>query len=262
MTRSLSSQKDADIKLAQRIDAGKSLGARRLRSRPELAAAQAEEERWSAYNLEVLRSVLRSPAFENEYLSSAVDIKRKGDSFPDLVEEFQVGVQHKINTLISIKERLDLMGSIQILDPNSVFLVHGHDAAREAVARFIENLGIKVIILDEQATRGRTIIEQFEKHSDVGFAVILLTPDDIGASLRSPSDLKPRARQNVIFELGYFCGSLGRSRVCALYKGELELPSDFMGILYLPLDNQGAWRLKLFKELSAAGMSVNPSSLI
>jgi hypothetical protein len=106
-----------------------------------------------------------------------------------------------------------------------VFVVHGHDeGTREAVARLLERLDFKPIILHEQANQGRTIIEKVEAHGDVAFAVILLTPDDEGCAAGSTPE--PRPRQNVLLELGYFIGRLGRGRVCALRRGEMELPTD------------------------------------
>lgn len=110
---------------------------------------------------------------------------------------------------------------------NDVFVVHGHDnAAKEALARFIDNQGLHAIILHEQTNEGRTIIEKFEDYSDVGYTVVLLTADDVGAPVSEPEALRPRARQNVIFELGFFVGKLGRKRVCVLYKESIERPSD------------------------------------
>jgi predicted nucleotide-binding protein len=137
-----------------------------------------------------------------------------------------------------------------------VFLVHGHHSApREAIARFLEKLDFEVIILHERPNQGRTIIEKFEASSDVGFAVILLTPDDLGGSARHA--LSPRARQNVILELGYFIGRLGRPRVCALKVGNIELPSDILGLVWEVFDDHGAWRQKLARELSAANYAVD-----
>jgi hypothetical protein len=119
-----------------------------------------------------------------------------------------------------------------------VFIVHGRDEApREAVARFLEKLGFEAIILHEQANKGRTVIEKVEAHGDVGFAVVLLTPDDEGCT--KGEEPGPRARQNVILELGYFIGRLGRERVCALKRGEVEIPSDFGGVVYEPFDSSG-----------------------
>jgi predicted nucleotide-binding protein len=137
-----------------------------------------------------------------------------------------------------------------------VFIVHGHDeGARESVARFLEQLKFDPIILHEQANQGRTIIEKIEAHGDVGFAVILLTPDDVG-SVRG-GDLQPRARQNVLLELGYFVGRLGRARVCALKRGDMEVPSDFGGVVYGPFDAGGAWKQALSRELQAAGFDID-----
>ena len=140
--------------------------------------------------------------------------------------------------------------------------MHGHDAeARESVARYIEKLGLEAIILHEQANQGRTIIEKVEHSSDVGFAVVLLTPDDVGKSLLE-QDLEPRARQNVLLELGYFIGRLQRSRVCALKKGKVSIPSDFAGVVWEELDEAGAWKTKLARELNAAGYKIDLSKLM
>lgn len=137
-----------------------------------------------------------------------------------------------------------------------VFIVHGHDeGAREAVARFLEKLDFQPIILHEQANQGRTIIEKIEAHGDVGFAVILLTPDDIGGLVGA--NPQPRARQNVLLELGFFIGRLGRSRVCALKRGDIEVPSDFGGVVYEPYDAGGGWKQALSRELQAAGFQVD-----
>lgn len=138
-----------------------------------------------------------------------------------------------------------------------VFVVHGHDeGAREAVARFLALLDFEPVILHEQPDRGRTIIEKVEDHGEVGFAVVLLTPDDLG-KIKGTSRATPRARQNVILELGYFIGRLGRNRVCALKRGELEIPSDFGGIVYKPFDNTGGWKQALGRELQMAGYAID-----
>jgi predicted nucleotide-binding protein len=140
---------------------------------------------------------------------------------------------------------------------DEVFIVHGQDtAAKVELARFIEHAGLKAIILHEQANAGRTINEKFEDHGgSAGFAVVLLTPDDVGG--RDAGNLKPRARQNVIGEMFWFAGKLGRKRVCALKKGDLEIPSDFAGVVYTEMDERGAWKQELLRELGAAGYKVD-----
>jgi len=137
-----------------------------------------------------------------------------------------------------------------------VFVVHGHDdAARETVARYLDRIGFEPVILHEQASGGRTIVEKIEANSEVSFAVVLLTPDDEG-SVRG-GETSPRARQNVILELGYFLGKLGRRNVCALTKGVIEIPSDFSGVVYVPLDDAGAWKSTLGRELQEAGHEID-----
>jgi len=142
-------------------------------------------------------------------------------------------------------------------DLHRVFIVHGHDEApRETVARFITTAGLEPVILHEQASLGMTIPEKLIANSNVGFAVVLLTPDDFGRS-KAETELNPRARQNVILELGYFVGHLGRDRVCALLKDTVEIPSDYMGVVYTPFDAGGGWKQALAKELQAAGYVVD-----
>ena len=148
-------------------------------------------------------------------------------------------------------------------DMKKVFVIHGRDeGAREMVAGFLKKLELKPVILSEQSSKGRTIIEKFEEHSEVGFAVALLTPDDTGSLKGARGKPNPRARQNVIFELGFFIGRLGRERVCALVKGEPEIPSDYSGVAYIPLDDSGGWKLSICRELKAAGYSVDVNRIV
>ncbi|MFZ2171799.1 MAG: nucleotide-binding protein [Methylococcaceae bacterium] len=158
------------------------------------------------------------------------------------------------------------LAASQILSSESrkVFVVHGHDnEAKESTARFLEKLGLQPIILHEQPSSGRTVIEKFESYaSDIAFAVVLLTPDDVGTVATSPANLKARARQNVVMELGYFMGRLGRVRVCALHKGGIELPSDYQGVLYIEMDIAGAWKGKLAQEFVQAKLPIELSGLL
>ncbi|UFS87295.1 nucleotide-binding protein [Bradyrhizobium daqingense] len=145
-----------------------------------------------------------------------------------------------------------------IVISDDVFIVHGRDeAAKETVARVIQRAGLKPVILHEQPNNGKTIIEKFEKHGTAaGFAVVIATPDDVGGlAVLPPAEpqLSPRARQNVIGEMFWFAGKLGRDRVCALVKGDIEMPSDFAGVVYTPMDPHGGWKGRLLQELNAAG---------
>jgi hypothetical protein len=138
-----------------------------------------------------------------------------------------------------------------------VFVVHGHDdGAKDSVDLVLRKQGLEPIILHQQANRGRTVIEKFEAYADVGFAVAILTPDDVGRASED-ADLRPRARQNVIFEMGFFFSALKRENVVALLGAGVEQPSDFTGIIYITLDRHRTWKQKLLRELHAAGYDID-----
>jgi predicted nucleotide-binding protein len=148
---------------------------------------------------------------------------------------------------------------------NKVFIVHGHDEAmKQAVARTLEKLDLEPVILHEKPNKGRTIIEKFSDYSDVSFAVVLLSPDDIGYSKEEgPNKSKSRARQNVILELGYFLGATHRERVLVLFKDEtnFEIPSDYTGVIFVAFDDPGRWQIDLIRELKACGFTIDANKL-
>jgi Predicted nucleotide-binding protein containing TIR-like domain len=171
-----------------------------------------------------------------------------------------------------LEERRDDLGSsMQVLEgssgiedvpvlPERIFVVHGRDGEpREAIARFLQLLGLEPVILHERPNKGRTLITKFhDEASDIGFAIILMTPDDVGGL--DGGEQKRRARQNVIFELGFFIGKLGGGRVAALIGNEVERPSDFEGVVYIPIESD--WRLPLCKELRAAGYNIDLNKVL
>ena len=160
----------------------------------------------------------------------------------------------------NIEEKVIIKNKKQ--NSNKIFIVHGRDdVAKLSVESFITTLGLEPIILHKQANEGKTIIEKIEAHSDVGFAIVLLTPDDEGR-LKGEEKLENRARQNVIFELGYFMGKLERKYVCGLCKEGFELPSDYHGITYIAKDKHCGWHNKLAKELKAAGIEFDEKKLL
>lgn len=142
-----------------------------------------------------------------------------------------------------------------------VFIVHGRDNLRRAsVARFVERLGMTAVILAEQADQGRTIIEKFEDHGNgADYAIVLMTPDDFGGM--SGNDSQPRARQNVVLELGYFMGRLERRRVTALVVGDVERPSDVDGILYVRWDDNEEWHRLVARNMKGIGLDVDMNRL-
>jgi predicted nucleotide-binding protein len=140
-----------------------------------------------------------------------------------------------------------------------VFIVHGRDnEAKQEVSRYIESLGIEVIILHEQASGGRTIIEKIEYYANEAFfALVLYTACDKGRGCHETKvPARNRARQNVIFEHGYLISKLGRKNVCALVKGEIETPNDISGIVYTDFDLAGAWKTEVKRELKECGYTI------
>jgi predicted nucleotide-binding protein len=185
-------------------------------------------------------------------LKSGISILKRLVRELELYEEYNQNLSH-----LSKKEKDH--------DKKKIFIVHGHDDfLRHEITSFLLGYGLSPIVLHEKSNSGQFIIEKIEKNSDVCFAIVLLTPDDEGRNTLSISDdqLKPRARQNVILELGYFMGKLGRQNVCAVLKQDIEKPSDCNGLLYLPYDSHGGWKLNLLRELKAAGIEITESEIM
>lgn len=219
---------------------------------------------------------------ESKYLSDLTDIHfypRAAPASPEYVsKQWNSGKNSLKNLLSTALEEVDLLEAAPESSPSDgktaagrkVFVVHGHDEAlKQLVARVLETLDLQPIILHEQPNRGRTIIEKFEDYSDVAFAVVLLTPDDIGyESQEGVEKARPRARQNVVLELGFFLGKLGRAHVAALYKPAqgkstpMELPTDYDGVLFLPIDKAGKWKFNLAQELQECGIDADANKLL
>ena len=142
------------------------------------------------------------------------------------------------------------------VNSKSIFIVHGHDEhMKMAASNFVRKIGFNPIILHEQPDGGNTIIEKFQEYSDVAFAIILYSPDD------EMKNDKKRARQNVVFEHGFFIGKFGRNRVVALMKDadDIEKPSDLQGVLYKPFDTN--WELAVAKEMKHSGLDIDLNKL-
>ena len=198
------------------------------------------------------------PRLPSEWGEHQTPYNPEGEKVEDIRERIKILRQIRENLAMCLEEAAPSVASPQSqVRGNKIFLVHGHDSARKhEVADFLLKVtGERPIILHKQADEGRVTIEKFEDAaSDVGFAVVLMTADDEGnAKGESP---KPRARQNVVFELGYFAHALGRKRICALYEKGVELPSDYQGVLYIEIGKDN-WLLNLAKEIKAAGFQAD-----
>jgi predicted nucleotide-binding protein len=235
----------------------------RFQSHEQMEHYKQEAKKWREYNRELLKRLFTNDSLEREYRSGGVGVLTFDEA--SAFREFRENIDWDIQNLESIAARLELIPEptarpdptpatrSSTLDVTKVFVVQGHDGAPKAeVARFVERLGFEAIILHERPNKGRPLITKFrEEAAGVGFAVVLMTPDDAGKA-KDAADLNVRARQNVVFELGFFIGKLGPERVAALIKGDIELPSDYDGVVYISLDRED-WQSKLGTELQDAG---------
>lgn len=264
--------------ITSRIEVGESILKKPIQTYTELEEAKKEFNNWDDYNSELLKQ-----SFNNEYneYKKRYDTVNSfygfmGNGKENELDAFKDKVNNKISNLTQLISKVELLKSEvpdQVISKianvntneilsNDIFIVHGHNnEVKINVARTLDKLGLNPIILHEQANAGKTIIEKFEEHSNVGFAVVLLTDDDLGKSIKD-EDLKQRARQNVILELGYFIGKLGRNKVCPLYMKGVELPSDLYGLLYIEIDSTEHWKIKLAKELKAVGYEIDVNKII
>lgn len=193
----------------------------------------------------------------------------ESDDFGEVInDQVLADVADKVDEKVDAGKTLKRSSAAKLKkSKRAVFIVHGHDdGLKNTVARFITDCKLDPIILHEQVNQGRTLIEKFEYHSDVGFAIILYTPCDLGAAVaelesvdgtKQLEKLKGRARQNVIFEHGYFIGRLGRENVCAIIRKGVEQPSDLSGIVYIAHDQADAWKVALMNELTASGYEID-----
>ena len=263
----LVSGKEARKKIQDRIDKGQELHDWQIGSKDELDKVKAEFKKWSSYNRRLLLKLFDDSSIADECGPLPFVGAWTNATLNDKVGWYQRDVSYEVTKLEGIRDQLELFDEPEAALPhtlgNDIFIVHGRDhGPKETVARFLEKLGLKATILHEQPSAGQTIIEKLEKYArNAGFAIVLLTPDDIGALKDGiENESKPRARQNVVFELGYFIGKLGRDRVCPLFKGKIENPSDIDGVIYVPMNGED-WKLKLGQEMKNAGFPVDMNKI-
>jgi predicted nucleotide-binding protein len=219
---------------------------------------------WYDGTIDALDAAFASKAsnyFSTESGFQFVYIMNKGRQFRGANFDRTEGILNRMIGWLDTPEK-PAFSAIELKQSNKVFIVHGHDEKRLLeVKEILKSQNLIPVVLKDEPNGGATIIEKFEKNSDVGFAVVLVTADDVGSIKSDPKNLNHRARQNVILELGYFIGRLTRARICALNDSEVELPSDIHGVIYTRLDSGGAWRYSLLDELKHAGFPIDKNKL-
>ena len=259
--------------LQERIDRGEDLQDRPVNSAKGYEQFDSGQKRWHDRNQKYLESAFDSKVVVDKYTTltnpppaSVVAVRESSVPFTNkqIISHEKKWIREGLVFLEALLLHLEWMPEASQQSSVSqhefgeeVFIVHGHDeAAKQSVARFVEQLELKAVILHEQPNQGKTGIEKLEDNArNAGFAIILLTPDNIGSTQHDSSNPRPRARQNVVLELGYFCGKLGRDRVMILNTEGVEAPSNFAGVVYTSLI--GSWRIEIARELRKAGLPVD-----
>lgn len=277
----LISRDEAKSKLQERIQKGFEIKQSQITSREELDTANNEYSKWSSFNTELLKRIFTTDELSEEYSRwiSIGALTMHEPSLGEKISDLYKDIDREIHRIDSIIERLELIPLRSSSSPEittevnlphaqsktkKVFIVHGHDeVAKTSLEVFLHEIGLEPVVLHRQADEGLTVIEKFEKHSDVGYAFILLTPDEItyikSEQIKADNDREKefRARPNVIFEFGYFVGKLGRSRVCCLYTGGVSLPSDVGGMIYKKFTSSiEEVAYSIIKDLKASGYAI------
>ncbi|KHA71243.1 nucleic acid-binding protein [Pseudomonas chlororaphis] len=277
-----STRDETKSRLGERIEKGLELKQRKVDTRDAYELLLKDYQKWDAFNNELMKQLFNTDELAQEYSYSSIGVialyePTLGEKISDAFKR----IDNKIHRIDSILERIELIPLNETKIPNSipspdsisekqprtkkVFVVHGRDEiAKTSLEVFLHEIGLEPIVLHRQADEGMTIIEKFEKHSDVGYVFILLTPDEI--AYLTAEEIKPdlerkkefRARPNVIFEFGYFVGKFGRSRVCCLYTGNVSLPSDVNGIIYKSFEKSiEEVAYSIIKDLKASGYMIS-----
>ena len=279
-TELLISREEAKSKLEERIQKGLEIKKTPINTEETFNAVRNEFRKWDAFNNELLKRIFTTDELAEEYrhwIGVGVRMLRE-PHLDEKIDKLHKDIDGKIHRIDSIIERLELIPLIeayqdlnlsvastpQPLRTNKVFIVHGHDeVSKNSLEVFLREIGLEPVVLHRQADEGLTVIEKFEKHSDVGYAFILLTPDEIAYlkseehKIDSERRKEYRARPNVIFEFGFFVGKLGRSKVCCLYTGEVTLPSDVSGMIYKKYNSSiEEVAYSIIKDLKASGYAI------
>ena len=261
---------EAQSLVDEQLRRGQGIRDREITDRAALGDTRRDYSTWVEYNRDLLRMILSTGEVAEDFARSVRLVGWGGNTdLTEDVKDLRIDIGAHLRRLESVRERLPLYGgdtatatprtTSQVANGRRVFVVHGHDhATLDRVVRLLSDLDLEPVVLRDQPNEGRTIIEKFEAHADVTYAIVLMTGDDLGGVANARrEEMRLRARQNVVLELGFFIGRLTRRRVAALVERDVERPSDIDGVLYVPLDDSGIWRLALAKEMKAAGLPVD-----
>ena len=239
----------------------------------EIEQFKNEFYKWSDYNSELLKQAFDNPdnEYRKEYDKTGITILM-GDE--DVMEDYHKKINKRIAVLDRLITFLPLLPKVETtynvqkenkteVDICKVFIVHGHDSnTRNEAELLVKQLGFEPVVLFKKPNMGDTIIEKLLRESRVAaFAIVLYTKCDEGKAVEE-TELKPRARQNVVFEHGLMCGLLGRKNVVALVEEGVEVPGDLSGVVYITLDAAKRWQFDVAREMRACGLQVDLNKLM
>lgn len=269
------SKKEAESLISKRIAIGFELINTKINDETAYKKLQTDSQKWAKFNFELLKRIFDNDSIAKECGDYLYSYHSLNSSPHQELQSLKDSIGSYNDKLDSVKERLILIPELNSSKSQTVienvhnidkkigkdiFIVHGrNETFKIEVESFLKTLGLNPIVLHEKPNKGRTIIEKFENYSNVDFAIVILTSDDEGRIKNSSAEFRNRARQNVILELGFFLGKLGREKVCVLYEAGIELPSDYDGVLYVSLNE---WHIKLAKEIKHAGIDIDLNKII
>lgn len=253
---------EAENILRRQIEQGKIILDSSIQTISNLKAAEKQYNHWNSKNFEILKKLFSHDHIAKDYAAVKWSIGKiliSDLKLEEKVENLHNNISRKLAKLDSIKASLEYLKSddlsIETASAKRVFLVHGTDCdTKEMVLDFLNELGLQLIIMSELAAAGKTIVEEIQKRDDVKYAIVLLTPDEVGSLFNQ--QLNFRASQNVILELGIFVGRLGRNNVSSLYAESVELPRDHHDFNHIMIDRNDEWKQSLKAELTNAGFIV------
>lgn len=264
-------REQAATQIAERIQKGEELLCATIASPAALDKLRNDWGAWHDYNIDYLKKIFTNSNPADQYRRHARFSSPMND-FREEVDDEKRDITFHVERLKSLLGRLDLIDCVNDNEISTatampmavgrcIFLVHGHaETTRLKVDRFLRQLALDVTVLHEKPNEGRWLMDKFAHNAEqADFAVILLTADDEGRK-RGAEVLNPRARQNVIWEFGYFVAKLGLKRVVALRDEQIENPSDIEGLTYISLRCE-EWKLLLAREIKAAGISIDQNML-
>ena len=269
----LVSRKEASDRVSARVEKGKEIRKIPFNSIEDYHQAEAEKNKWHRLNIELLTQLFNTDSIAKQYQSSGFLDSFVTPKLHNMRSWYIKSMDKKIKELEFIRERLDLASEFkEVIEQsissredsvlgNDILIVPCRDiVAEQSVAKFVKTLDRHPQIVEKGETKGKSIIEKIEEHTNIGYAVVILTPDDFGY-FNNEENEQPHIRHSAMFELGFLVGRLGLKRVGALYHGNFSVPSDYHGVDYIEMDERGGWQLKLAMEINNAGIELDLNKL-